>query len=164
MMTETLVEVLLRLRLELPVHPSAHTNGAAPRPVAVVGAMEGDRHTLGALCIRLELERMGWQVFYLGADVPVEDFSAMQRAREATLVCVSFAPPRTGADMQRCVRILTEFYDDGSPFSLALGGHAAAEADFSSMETPFTALGTFVSVKDFNESLLAGFGIPGGVA
>jgi hypothetical protein len=103
-------------------------------------------------------------VFYLGADVPVEDFSAMQRAREAALVCVSFAPPRTGADMQRCVRILTEFYDDTSPFSLALGGYAAAEADFSSLSTPFTALGTFVSVKDFHDGLLAGFGIPGGVA
>ena len=102
-------------------------------------------------------DRAGSQItgFYIGA---------MQRAREATLVCVSFAPPRTGADMQRCVRILTEFYDAGSPFSLALGGHAAAEADFSSMDTPFTALGTFVSVKDFHESLITGFGIPGGVA
>ncbi len=164
MTTETLIEVLLRLRLELPPHPSAHTNGAAPRPVAVVGAMEGDRHTLGALCIRLELERMGWQVYYLGADVPVEDFSAMQRAREAALVCVSFAPPRTGADMRRCVRILAEFYDDTSPFSLALGGHAAEEADFSALETPFAALGTFVSVEDFQRGLLEGFGIPGGVA
>ncbi|MEJ2540619.1 MAG: helix-turn-helix domain-containing protein [Gemmatimonadota bacterium] len=157
MLTETLTEVLLRLKDEMPRHPAAHTNGVAPRPVAVVGAMEGDRHTLGVLCIRMELERMGWQVHYLGADVPVEDFSAMQRSREASLVCISFAPPRTGADMQRCVRILAEFYDAEHPFALVLGGHAASEADFSGMDTPFAALGTFVSVTDFHEALLNGF-------
>ena len=157
MLTETLIEVLLRLRHQLPVHPAAHTNGVNPRPTAVVGAMEGDRHTLGGLCIRMELERMGWKVFYLGADVPVADFSAMQRARDAALVCVSFAPPRTGADMHRCVRILAEFYDSDSPFSLALGGHAAHEADFSETDTPFAALGTFVSVTDFHEALVGGF-------
>jgi hypothetical protein len=105
----------------------------------------------------MELERMGWRVYFLGADVPVEDFSAMQRAREASLVCVSFAPPRTGADMQRCVRILAEFYDAEAPFALALGGHAAHEADFSGMDTPFAQLGTFVSVTDFHEALVGGF-------
>lgn len=157
MLTETLIEVLLRLRDHLPVHPAAHTNGVRPRPVAVVGAMEGDRHTLGGLCIRMELERMGWKVFFLGADVPVEDFSAMQKSRGASLVCVSFAPPRTGADMQRCVRILAEFYDEEAPFALALGGYAALEADFSEMDTPFAALGTFVSVTDFHEALVGGF-------
>jgi excisionase family DNA binding protein len=158
MLTETLIEVLLRLRQDLPAHPAAYTNGVTPRPVAVVGAMEGDRHTLGGLCIRMELERMGWQVAFLGADVPVEDFSAMQRARGAALVCVSFAPPRTGADMRRCVRILAEFYDAEAPFALALGGHAAHEADFSVSDTPFAALGTFVSVTDFHEALVGGFG------
>lgn len=157
MLTETLIEVLLRLRQVLPPHPAAHTNGVTPRPVAVVGAMEGDRHTLGGMCIRMELERMGWQVAFLGADVPVEDFSAMQRARGAALVCVSFAPPRTGADMRRCLRILAEFYDPEAPFALAMGGHAAHEADFSDSDTPFAALGTFVSVTDFHEALVGGF-------
>ena len=165
MVTETLIEALLRLRLELLPHPAAQLNGASPQRVAVVGSMEGDRHALGALCVRLELERMGWLVHYLGADVPVEDFSAMQRAREAGLVCISFAPPRTGADMHRCVRILTEFYQESSPFALALGGQAAGEMDSATLdETPFADLGTFESVTAFHEALVAGFGTSGGKA
>lgn len=161
MLTETLLEVLLQLRAEILRDPPARLNGGPDR-VAVVGSMEGDRHSFGALCIRLALERLGWEVFYLGADVPVEDFGAMQKARGAALVAVSFAPPSSGADMKRCIRILSEFYDAESPYALALGGQMTDSVDFSDLNPPFTELGAFDSVTAFHQALESGFatGVP----
>ena len=111
MVTEVLVEVLLRLRSEIGGSRlgAAEANGAArsgnglgamengngrsaagphrsepgSTGIAVVGSMEGDRHSLAPQCLRLLLERRGWEVFYLGADVPVEDFSATLILRTA---------------------------------------------------------------------------------
>lgn len=157
MFSETLLEVLLQLRVEILRQAPPEASGNGRRPVAVVGSMEGDRHSFGALCIRLALERRGWEVFYLGADVPVEDFAAMQKARGAAMVGVSFAPPSSGADMKRCIRILSEFYDAGHPYALALGGQMTDAADFSDLAPPFTEVGAFDSVTAFDEALLEGF-------
>jgi excisionase family DNA binding protein len=181
MTTEMLVETMLRIRDEHAaasgeVHNGAgapsNGNGATARPrhlrdlgagddlVAVVGAMEGDRHHLASLCLRIMLERRGWHVFYLGADVPVEDFAAIQKQHDASLVCVSFAPPNTGADMQRCVRILSEFYDPASPWSLVMGGSVHPIPDPEGLGTPFRELRIFGTLVDFGASLDAGLGRP----
>lgn len=157
MATEMLVETLLRLRDE-----GAKAVGDADErtPVAIVGAMEGDRHHLASLCLRIMLERRGWHVYYLGADVPVEDFAALQSQHRAELVCVSFAPPNTGADMQRCVRILSEFYDEAHPWTLVLGGgvHPLPEIDV----TPFSEFRIFTSLSDFGVALEEGLAHPEG--
>lgn len=157
MLSEALLEVLLQLRAEITRQAPSESFERAARPVAVVGSMEGDRHSFGALCIRLALERVGWEVFYLGADVPVEDFAAMQTARGATLVGISFAPPSSGADMKRCIRILSEFYDADHPYALALGGQMTDSVDLSDLSPPFTELGAFDSVTVFEEALAEGF-------
>ena len=157
MLSETLLEVLLQLRADILREATPEAGGTAGRPVAVVGSMEGDRHSFGALCIRLALERLGWEVFYLGADVPVEDFAAMQKARGATLVGVSFAPPSSGADMKRCIRILSEFYDADHPYALALGGQMTDSVDLSDLVPPFTEFGAFDSVTAFDRALAEGF-------
>ncbi len=157
MVTEMLVETLLRLRDEGDAEGQAAGPGA---PAAVVGAMEGDRHHLASLCLRIILERRGWQVYYLGADVPVEDFAAIQSARSASLVCVSFAPPNTGADMQRCVRILSEFYTPGTGWSLALGGEVGSHPNLDTGSLPFTDFRIFDSMQEFGPALDAGFGQP----
>jgi excisionase family DNA binding protein len=148
MATEMLVETLLRLRDQ---GGRSDIAGGATPPVAIVGAMEGDRHHLASLCLRIMLERRGWHVYYLGADVPVEDFAALQRQHRAGLVCVSFAPPNTGADMQRCVRILSEFYNGAHPWTLVLGGavHPLPKIDV----TPFEDFRIFTSLTDFGVAL-----------
>lgn len=187
LVTEILTEVLIRLRAELghSVLAPGAANGSRssarngngngngrpggvagrsvvsgvsePAPVAVVGSMEGDRHSLAPQCLRLLLEHRGWHVFFLGPDVPVEDFSAMQKARGAALVAVSFAPPSTGADMKRCIRILSEFYDRAHPFSLALGGIPSDSVDLTDLAPPFVELSVFNTMTGFNEALDAGF-------
>jgi|GEM_PF-633661 len=181
MATEMLVETLLRLRDEGGPTDAVSGNGdgrsgagSAGAPdaarmadgrgreerVAVVGAMEGDRHHLASLCLRIMLERRGWHVFYLGADVPVEDFAAIQREQNASLVCVSFAPPNTGADMQRCLRILSEFYDPASPWSLVMGGNVHPIPETEGGQTPFEEIRIFTSLGAFGEALDHGLGRP----
>lgn len=157
MVTEALVEVLLRLRGEL--RPEDDVDS---RPVAVVGSMEGDRHNIGGLCVRLVLERRGWDVYFLGADVPVEDFAAMQRSREADLVCVSFAPPNTAADMKRAIRILGEFYQPGQPYSLVLGGDLSEAPFLDDLDLPFRELGVYGSIEAFDQALAQGLGVRSG--
>ncbi len=181
MTTEMLVETMLRLRDEGLSRSDGARNGSAPAPngngrrgdsrhlqdlstrdgpVAVVGAMEGDRHHLASLCLRIMLERRGWHVFYLGADVPVEDFAAIQKQHAASLVCVSFAPPNTGADMRRCVRILSEFYDASAPWSLVMGGSVHPIPDPAGLETPFEEFRIFDSLVEFGRALDSGLGLP----
>jgi excisionase family DNA binding protein len=181
MTTEMLVETMLRLRDEDFRPSGGGRNGGGSRQngngrpgdlrhlrdlsaghdrIAVVGAMEGDRHHLASLCLRIMLERRGWHVFYLGADVQVEDFAAIQRQHEASLVCVSFAPPNTGADMQRCVRILSEFYDPAAPWSLVMGGSVHPIPDPDGLDAPFEEFRIFDSLGDFGVALDAGLGRP----
>jgi excisionase family DNA binding protein len=189
MLTETLIEVLVQLRADARRHRlsmeasglDGRSNGAnggngnrlvsagngvrpleAPRAsrVAVVGAMEGDRHSLATHCLRVSLEQLGWEVYFLGADVPVEDFAAMQSARGADLVAISFAPPSTGADMKRCIRILSEFYDPAHPFSLALGGVPADSVDLMDPKPPFRELSVFQSITQFARAVESGFATP----
>lgn len=111
---------------------------------------------MGSMCARILLEKRGWDVYYLGADVPVEDFAALQKSRKADLVCVSFSPPATGADMRRCVRILSEFYDARSPYSLALGGDVGELVTFDGDEL-LERIATFGAIGDLSEALVAGF-------
>lgn len=165
MVSEALVEALLRLRHGDgdPSKPPTSLPSAGTRArQAVVGVMEGDRHQLGAQCVRLLLERRGWQVSFVGADVPVEEFAAVQRARRATLVCVSFAPPNTVADVRRCVRILGEFYEPGAPYALALGGNVEGPARLDELAPPFRDVGVFESAAAFDAALDAGFGLAPG--
>lgn len=122
------------------------------RPVAVVGSMEGDRHSLGAMCARILLERAGWNVQYPGADTPPEDFAALQRARGADLVCVSFSPRSTVGDLKRCLDVLREYYRPQAPFDLVLGGAAAGELELDP-GLPFRGVHRVPSAEEFADWL-----------
>jgi methylmalonyl-CoA mutase cobalamin-binding subunit len=160
MVTEVVVDVLLELRRE---HQRARGHGyeigspeagGVDRPLAVVGSVEGNRHFLGALCIRLLLERRGWDVLYLGPDVPVEDFAAIQKRRGAGLVCVSLNPPATAGEISRILRVLSEFYDPAVPYALGMGGVLPAEFDRSRLAAgPFRAVDLFASCRELQASL-----------
>ena len=174
MATEMLIETLLRLRDDAPngtlrdgewdidgrEDSGERPDDLGPQRLAVVGAMEGDRHHLAALCLRIMLERRGWRVFYLGGDVPIEDFAAIQKQHRASLVCVSFTPPNTGADMQRCVRVLSEFYDARYPWSLVLGGAVEPLPAPEEIDTPFEEFEILPSLEAFSEVLAEGLGRP----
>ncbi len=163
LMSNAVIETLFRLRLEWFRDVSEDRSGGRPG-TALVGAIEGDNHHLGAMCVRLILESRGWRVRYLGPDVPVEEFSSMQRSLGAKLVCISFSPPAVGADVLRAVRVLGDLYDEQQPYSLALGGSVYDLPLLESGELPFQRFGSFRSAEEF-DGWLTGEPAPGiGVA
>lgn len=155
MVSQAMAEVLLKLRAE-GGRPSPSRGGGAA-PVAVVGTMEGNQHHLGSLCVRLLLERLGWDVFYLGPDVPLEDFAVIQRGRGASLVCVSLPPQAQPGDVVRAVRVLSGFHDPTLPFALALGGDLPRDMDEEMLAGPFTRVGVFDSCASLREALESDF-------
>jgi len=152
LVSQAMAEVLLRLSDEVARDP---VPGAAP--LAVVGTLEGNQHHLGALTVRVLLERAGWDVCYLGPDVPIEDFAALQRSREAALVCISLPPPAAAGDAARVVRVLGEMYDAGRPYALALGGRFQGDVDAALLAGAFTSVATFDGCHAFAEALTGGF-------
>lgn len=156
MVSQAMTEVLLRLRAE---HREARArNGWGDEaPVAVVGTMEGNQHHLGSLCVRLLLERLGWEVYYLGPDVPVEDFAVMQRGRDAALVCISLPPGAQAGDVSRAVRLLGDLHDPARAYTLALGGAVPQGMDPAVLEGPFTDVRCFGSCAQLREALESGF-------
>jgi excisionase family DNA binding protein len=157
--SQAMTEVLLRLRPE-GAGDRAPEGWSDRPPVAVVGTMEGNQHHLGSLCVRLLLERLGWEVIYLGPDVPVEEFAAVQRGRDAALVCVSLPPPAQAGDVARAVGVLGGSYDPAHPFALALGGSFLQDMDPSVLAGPFTDARCFGSCTSLREALEAGFASP----
>lgn len=123
-MTQIARETLIELRSTVREAP-----GASPRPVAVVGCARNEQHELGALMVRLLLEARGWQVVYLGPDVPTEEFAAQQRKQGATLVCIWIAPPHGTAEAQSTLRLLRQIAAPDHPYRLALGGPIGGEVE-----------------------------------
>lgn len=58
-------------------------------PILWVGCAAGEEHEVGALLASLYLRRAGYQVHYLGQDVPVEDFVAEVRRKEPSMIILS---------------------------------------------------------------------------
>jgi methanogenic corrinoid protein MtbC1/DNA-binding XRE family transcriptional regulator len=56
---------------------------------AVVSSVEGDQHFIGAQAVADFLSVDGWEVDFLGADVPTDHLVPFSKARGANLVCVS---------------------------------------------------------------------------
>ena len=56
---------------------------------AVVSSVEGDQHFIGAQAVADFLAVDGWEVDFLGADVPTDHLVPFSKARGAHLVCVS---------------------------------------------------------------------------
>jgi methylmalonyl-CoA mutase cobalamin-binding subunit len=159
MASQVVREVLIRLRRGWGRVATRSESAEDGPPVAIVGAMEGDQHDLGSLSIRVLLERRGWRVYYLGANVPVEDFAKIQRAQLADLVCISFSPPNVAPDVQRAVAVLAEFYRPQTAYRLALGGQLAGEGSVDLPEDgPFESVSLSHSAEEFSAWLLSEFG------
>ncbi len=149
MASQMVTEVLIRLRTGWDNLGRPSLPPQDPPPVAIVGASEGDHHDLGAQAVRVLLEREGWRVYYLGADVPVEEFAEIQRAQGAALVCISFSPKNTLPDLQRAIRVLAEFYRPESPYALGVGGSLGELSPDMVPETPFKSLVIPRSTEEF---------------
>jgi MerR family transcriptional regulator, light-induced transcriptional regulator len=150
MASQAVFEALIRRSAEIAGPQETARSDALGRPVALVGAMSGDQHHMGAMCIRLLLEARGFDVKYLGADTPADEFAALQRSLGAELVCVSFSPPASAGQMRRCLEVLVEFHRDRQPYDLAFGGRATPLVDAEAEDgLPFRRFGIFHAAGDF---------------
>lgn len=147
--SEAIFALLDRVRREEdPVHASCDT-----RPTAVVATVEPEQHLLGSLLVRLMLMQRGWRVEHLGTGLPVAEIVATQQATEASLVCVSFTPPRGPADVRRFVDVAGRLADRCAPYSLVLGGGGAAGVDLCGCEWPFEDPAVLATLSGFGQWL-----------
>lgn len=152
LLTQVMIDVLHRLRTEwiADVH-DPYANGAAR--LAIVGTLEGNHHHLGALCIRILLERLGWRVLYLGPDVPVDDFGTLQKGRGAHLTCISLGPGQSMGDVRRCMTVLGSMYDRALPYGLVFGGAPETTSTEDSLGGPFECVHMLSSCADLSERI-----------
>jgi methylmalonyl-CoA mutase cobalamin-binding subunit len=111
--------------------------------------MEGDQHDVGAQAIRVLLEWEGWKVYYLGANVPLEEFATIQVGQAASLVAVSLSPKNALPDLQRVIRTLGEFYRPHNPYALALGGTLPEVSRDQLPDGPFRSFSLSHSAQEF---------------
>ena len=88
---------------------------------AVVSSVEGDQHFIGAQAIADFLVVDGWEVDFLGADIPTDHLVPYARARGANLVCVSVSLTSLVATAQHLVAELRKLPE---PPKILLGGAA----------------------------------------
>ena len=106
-------------------------------PMALVGCAESCHHEAGSMFVRLMLEKNGWEVCYLGADVPFHEYGAIQTEIKAELVAISFVPPTVAADARRCISILASQYREDSPYYLTVGGSGLNGTPIETKGWPF---------------------------
>jgi len=159
MISQAVTGALLTLRREwLDTRP---TDGRGDRPVAVVGTSEGNHHALGALCVRILLEQLGWNVFYPGPDVPIKDFGVIQMSYEASLVCISLPPAGTMGHVSRTLDVLGENYNHARPYSIVFGSPSGLSPDRVSDEGPFESVAFFEECETLRQALEQGLGSEG---
>ena len=113
----------------------------AGSPRLVVATPAGERHELGALMSAVIAASAGWEVVYLGPDLPAADIGAVVTTLEARAVLLSVVRAADEAAVVREVRAIRALVPDEVP---VVTGGAAAER----MAQPLAAAGGRV-VEDF---------------
>lgn len=94
---------------------------AAPRPTRpgriLAGCPPEEHHVIGLLLLTFLLRRQGWEVVYLGADVPVEQLETTVAVTQPHLVIMAAQLLHTAATLEEASRLLQQ---EGVP--LAYGG------------------------------------------
>lgn len=88
----------------------------------VAGTLPGQRHELGLLLAVSHVLDQGWDVVYLGADLPVEEFVSAARSGHATAVLLSLVYPAGDPATARAVQDLGDLLP--ADCTLIVGGQA----------------------------------------
>jgi len=101
-------------------------NSAAPAgaPAMVAATPSGQLHELGALITASQAAEAGWNVYYLGANLPAEDIAATALEKGARLVALSLVYP--GGDPATGEQLRTLRQALGADVTLLVGGASAS--------------------------------------
>jgi DNA-binding transcriptional MerR regulator/methanogenic corrinoid protein MtbC1 len=86
MASERLVTVTLTQRLLTLLQATAPGTGA---PLLLCACPSGERHELGLLTFAYRMQQSGWQVYYLGSDLPLQELHQSCQHLQPTLVALS---------------------------------------------------------------------------
>jgi excisionase family DNA binding protein len=120
---------------------------------AIVACAEGCYHEIGSMMVRILLEREGWDALYLGANVPFEEIAMAQESQGSALVCLSFVPPLSAADVRRCLKVLSALHNPQFPYALALGGASLSPSHTEGVATPFRSVKVCTSMESLSRWL-----------
>jgi len=116
---EHLASTIVRSFLSIP--RNGHDRSRAPRIVVTTPA--GQHHELGALMAGSVAEEIGWDVYYLGPNLPAEEIAAAVRQIGARAVALSLCYRENDAHLFDELRRLRHLIDD--PIPVFAGGNAA---------------------------------------
>lgn len=94
--TEHFASQFLRRKIFSIFHSSAVNDG---RGLILVGCVPGELHEIGALIFATILVRHGWQVVYLGAQVPLPDLMESIQHVRPDMVCLSATLPEAAHEL-----------------------------------------------------------------
>ena len=127
---------------------------AKSTPRAVLGCIRSQAHELGCLMAKLVLESHGWDVVYLGLNVPSEDFSRAQVEYDASLICIALMPPSTSPEVYHVIELLEQVYDRNRPYHLVFGGPVELQLDSNrTTQSPISSIQYFKTMSTFSDWL-----------
>jgi len=118
---EHLGTAIIRDVLVTPVPGSQTAEGA---PEIVMATPSGEVHELGALLAASSARDLGWNVTYLGTNLPAEEIAACACARAARAVAISVIYPEESPAIHKQIRELRRLLPD--EIALVVGGRAAS--------------------------------------
>ncbi len=100
-----------------------HGAGPANAPVALVTTPAGQLHELGALLAANTVMEAGWDVVYLGPNLPAEEIAAVCVRKEARVLVLSLVFPPGDPRMHEELRRIRQLI--GPDVDIVVGGEAA---------------------------------------
>ena len=91
----------------------------------VLAAVEGEKHVLGLRMAADLLEAAGFQVFFLGADVPTEALLELLRQRDVSVCGLTATMPHT---IERLAETVRRIHEETPVLHVLAGGQAATAA------------------------------------
>jgi DNA-binding transcriptional MerR regulator/methylmalonyl-CoA mutase cobalamin-binding subunit len=93
-------------------------------PICVAALLPHERHEWGFLCCLADVQEMGWQIHYLGADLPPDEIVEVAWKREAQAVALSASDP---TNVEPLLTTLVQLPDRLPPRAFAvIGGSGVA--------------------------------------
>lgn len=92
------------------------------RGLLVVGCAPSEQHDLGALLLAVSLVRHGWQVIYLGPQVPLKDLLDTIQRIQPDMVCLSASTIETALELVEIGKVITRLTPPAPYFGF--GGRA----------------------------------------
>lgn len=88
------------------------------RGLLVVGCAPSEQHDLGALLLAVSLVRHGWQVIYLGPQVPLKDLLDTIQRIQPDMVCLSASTIETALELVEIGKVITRLTPPAPYFGL----------------------------------------------